>query len=83
MTSTSSSSSDQIHQKIFYSTMKQNKNPCMISLKKRLKEYHSSRAVPTVSLLVGNIEVGDEPAQLHRIIDVMEACLRHVQEEKE
>jgi hypothetical protein len=44
---------------------------------------HSSRTVPTGSLSAGNIEVGDELAQLRRIADATEACLRRVQEEKE
>jgi hypothetical protein len=39
---------------------------------------HSSRAVPTAPLSTGNIEVGDEPAQLHRIADATETHLRRV-----
>jgi hypothetical protein len=43
---------------------------------------YSSRAVSTVSLSSGGIEVGDDPTQLRRITDAIEAHLRHVQEEK-
>jgi hypothetical protein len=41
----------------------------------------SSRAVSTVPLSAGTSELGDEPAQLHRIADTVEACLRRAQEE--
>ena len=44
---------------------------------------YSNGAVPTTSLSTGDIEVGDELAQLRRIADATEACLRRVQEEKE
>jgi hypothetical protein len=44
---------------------------------------YSSRAVPTASLSAGDIEVGDEPAQLRRLADSTEAHLHRVQEEKE
>jgi hypothetical protein len=36
----------------------------------------SSRAVSTVPLMTGTPEMGDEPAQLHRIVDTVEARLR-------
>jgi hypothetical protein len=42
-----------------------------------------ARAVSTASLSAGDIEVGDEPAQLRRLADSTEAHLRRVQEEKE
>jgi hypothetical protein len=41
----------------------------------------SSCAVSTVPLSVGTPELGDEPAQLHRIADTVEAHLRRAQEE--
>jgi hypothetical protein len=41
----------------------------------------SSRAVSTVPLSIGTPELGDEPAQLHRIVDTVEARLRRAQEE--
>jgi hypothetical protein len=41
----------------------------------------SSRAVSTAPLTVGTPELGDEPAQLHRIVDTVEAHLRRAQEE--
>jgi hypothetical protein len=41
----------------------------------------SSRAVSTAPLTVGTPEVDDEPAQLHRIADTVEARLRRAQEE--
>jgi hypothetical protein len=41
----------------------------------------SSRAVSTVPLSAGTTELGDEPAQLHRIADTVEARLRRAQEE--
>jgi chromosome segregation ATPase len=44
---------------------------------------HSSRAVSTAPPPSEETELGDEPAQLHRIADATEAHLRHVQEEKE
>jgi hypothetical protein len=43
----------------------------------------SSRLVSTVPLSSGEPELGDEPAQLHRLADVVEARLRHAQEEAE
>jgi hypothetical protein len=44
---------------------------------------HSSRAVSTAPLPSEEPELGDEPTQLCRIVDVTEAHLRHAQEEKE
>jgi hypothetical protein len=41
----------------------------------------SSRAVSTAPLPSGTPELGDEPAQLHRIVDTVEARLRRAQEE--
>jgi hypothetical protein len=39
------------------------------------QEIQSSRAVSTVPLPSGTLELGDEPAQLHRIADKVEARL--------
>jgi hypothetical protein len=44
---------------------------------------HSSRTVPTAPPPPEELELGDEPSQLHRIADMTEARLRHIQEEKE
>jgi hypothetical protein len=44
---------------------------------------HSSRAVSTAPPPSEETELGDEPAQLRRIVDATEAHLRRVQEEKE
>jgi hypothetical protein len=41
----------------------------------------SNHAVSTVPLSVGTSKLGDEPAQLHRIADIVEACLQRAQEE--
>jgi hypothetical protein len=41
----------------------------------------SIRAVSTVPLPSGEPELGDEPAQLHRLADVIEAHLHRAQEE--
>jgi hypothetical protein len=43
----------------------------------------SSRAVSTAPPPSEEPELGDEPTQLHRIVDVTKACLHRVQEEKE
>jgi hypothetical protein len=43
----------------------------------------SSRAVSTVPLSSGEPELGDEPAQLRRLADAVEARLRRAQEEEE
>lgn len=47
------------------------------------KDLYSRCLVSLAPLSSGGIEVGDEPAQLHRITDVREARLHRVQEEKE
>jgi hypothetical protein len=56
-------------------------------IKADLKGVHqalySSHAVSTVSLSVGEIKVGDEPAHLRKIVYATEARLCWVQEEKE
>jgi hypothetical protein len=44
---------------------------------------YSSHAVSTAPLSSGGIEVGDVPAQLCRLADLIEALLRRAQEEKE
>jgi hypothetical protein len=44
---------------------------------------HSSRVVSTAPLSLEETKLGDEYAQLHRIVDVTEAFLRCIQEEKE
>jgi hypothetical protein len=41
----------------------------------------SRRVVSTTPLIVGTLELGDEPAQLHRIVDTVEARLRRAREE--
>ena len=43
----------------------------------------SSHAVSTAPLSTGTSELGDEPAQLHRIADTVKAHLRQAQEETE
>jgi hypothetical protein len=43
----------------------------------------SSRTVSTVPLPSGELELGDEPTQLHRLADTVEAHLRRAQEETE
>jgi hypothetical protein len=54
-------------------------------IKAKLKEVHqalqSSYVVSTAPLTVGTPELGDEPAQLHQIVDTIEAHLRRAQEE--
>jgi len=42
---------------------------------------HSNRSVSTLPLSLGTPELGDEPAQLHRFIDIVEAHLQWAQEE--
>jgi hypothetical protein len=54
-----------------------------VELKGVQQALYSSRAVSTASLSSRGIEVGDEPAQLCRLADSIEARLRWVQEEKE
>jgi hypothetical protein len=44
---------------------------------------YSSHAVSTILLSVGDIEVGNEPAQLHKLADSTKAHLHWVQEEKD
>jgi hypothetical protein len=44
---------------------------------------HSNRIVSTTPLPLEEPESGNEPAQLHRIANATEACLRLSQEEKE
>jgi hypothetical protein len=39
---------------------------------------YSSHTLSTTSLSSEDIEVGDEPAHLHRLVDSTEACLRWV-----
>jgi hypothetical protein len=42
------------------------------------QELQSSPAVSTAPLPLGTLEMGDEPAQLHRIADTIEAHLQRV-----
>jgi hypothetical protein len=42
---------------------------------------HSSHTVSTAPLLVGTSEQGNEPTQLHCIVDTVESRLRRAQEE--
>jgi hypothetical protein len=44
---------------------------------------YSSHAVSIVPLSSIGINLGDEPSQLRRIENVIEACLHHIQEEKD
>jgi len=37
---------------------------------------HSSHVVSTMPLLLGKLEVGDEPAQLHGTVDTIEVRLQ-------
>ena len=41
----------------------------------------SNRTVSTMPLIAGTVELGDEPTQLHRIVDMVEAHLRQAQED--
>lgn len=45
------------------------------------QELQSSRVVSTALVLVGTPEVRNEPTQLHRIVDTVEAHLRRAHEE--
>jgi hypothetical protein len=45
------------------------------------QEIQSSRIVSTAPLPSGTLELGDEPTQLHQIVDTVEAFLRRAQEE--
>jgi hypothetical protein len=40
------------------------------------QSLQSNRTVSTVPLSSGEQELGDEPSQLHRLADTIEACLR-------
>jgi predicted nucleic acid-binding Zn-ribbon protein len=52
-------------------------------LKEVQQALYSSRIVSTALLASEAVELGDEPTQLRRIADAIEARLRRVQEEKE
>jgi hypothetical protein len=54
-----------------------------VEMKGVQQALYSSHAVSTTTLLSEEVELGDEPAQLRRIADAIEAHLHHVQEEKE
>jgi DNA repair exonuclease SbcCD ATPase subunit len=56
-------------------------NRIEIELQGVQQALQSSRAVSTAPLSVGTPELGDEPAQLHRIANTVEARLRRAQEE--
>jgi hypothetical protein len=56
-------------------------NRIEIELQGVQQALQSSRAVSTAPLPLGTPELGDEPAQLHRIVDTVEAHLRRAQEE--
>jgi hypothetical protein len=56
-------------------------NRIEIELQGVQQALQSSRAVPTVPLTAGTVEPGDEPAQLHQIVDMVEARLRQAQED--
>jgi DNA-directed RNA polymerase specialized sigma subunit len=47
-----------------------------VELQEVQQALQSSRVVSTVPLTAGTPEMGDEPAQLHRIVDMVEAHLR-------
>jgi hypothetical protein len=48
-----------------------------------LQALQSSCAVSTLPLPLGELDLGDEPTQLHQLADVVKARLHHVQEETE
>jgi hypothetical protein len=58
-----------------------------VRVEKKLKEIQQaikvSHAVPTAPSLLETVELGDEPTQLRRLEDAIEAWLQRVQEEKE
>jgi hypothetical protein len=54
-----------------------------VDLKGVQQDLYSSRAMSTALLSAGDIDVGDEPAQLRRLVDSREVHLHRVQEEKE
>jgi hypothetical protein len=56
-------------------------NRIEIELQGVQQALQSSHAVSTVPLSLGTPELGDEPSQLHRIADTVEARLRRAQEE--
>jgi chromosome segregation ATPase len=56
-------------------------NRIEIELQGVQQALQSSHAVSTAPLSVGTPELGDEPAQLHRLADIVEARLRRAQEE--
>jgi hypothetical protein len=56
-------------------------NHIEIELQGVQQALQSSRAVPTAPLTTGTVEPGDEPTQLHRIVDMVEARLRQAQED--
>jgi hypothetical protein len=53
-----------------------------VELKGVHQALYSSHAVFIAPSSSEGIELGDEPAQLHKLVDASEAHLRHVQEEK-
>jgi hypothetical protein len=53
-----------------------------VELKGVQQALYLSRAVSTMLLLAGDIEVGDEPTQLHILEESTEARLHRAQEEK-
>jgi hypothetical protein len=56
-------------------------NRIEIELQGVQQALQSSRTVSTAPLTAGTVEPGDEPAQLHRIVDMVEAHLRRAQED--
>jgi hypothetical protein len=54
-----------------------------IELRGVQQALQSSRAVSNAPFPLGTPELGDEPTQLHRLVDTVEACLRRAQEETE
>jgi hypothetical protein len=56
-------------------------NRIEIELQGVQQALQSSRTVPTAPLTAGTVEPGDEPAQLHQIVDMVEAHLRQAQED--
>jgi hypothetical protein len=54
-----------------------------IELRGVQQALHSSHTVSTMPPPSEEPELGDEPAQVHRIVDVTKASLRLAQEEKE
>jgi hypothetical protein len=51
-------------------------NRIEIELQGVQQALQSSRAVSTAPLIAGTVEPGDEPTQLHWIVDMVEAHLR-------